>query len=151
MKPNPCIVMLSLLAILSFWLTGCRGNDHEDTLVTWMANPSHTFRATVLLRQGVTDGRVDTTPTTYVLVDKDTGKPHYSSHAEFKDSQIALKATQCGALQVRWTNDLALTVICQNCGLALSAAQHASGVGRIRVEYEGFPERSSWEPGPGTN
>ena len=152
MKPNPCIVMLSLLAVLSFGLSGCRGNDYQDTLVASVANPSHTYRATILLRQGVTDGSVDTTPTTYVLVDKDTGKPRYSSHVEFKDSQIAMKATQCGALQVRWTNDLALTVTCQNCGLALSAAtQHAAGVGAIRVEYEGFPERSSWEPGPGPN
>lgn len=150
MKNFRAAIVLLVLSV-SFGLCGCRGNDHQDTLVASAANPSHTYRATILLRQGMVDGKVDTSPVTYVLVDKDTGKPRYSSHAEFKDSQIAMKAAQCGALQVRWTNDLALTVICQNCGLALSATQHATGVGAIRVDYEGFPERSSWEPGPGTN
>ena len=148
---NSCAAIILLVLSMAFGLCGCRGKSHQDTLVASVANPSRTYWATILLRQGVTDGSVDTTPTTYVLVDKSTGKPHYSSYAEFKESQIAMKATQCGALEVQWMSDLALTVICQNCGLALPAAQHATGVVAIRVDYEGFPERSSWEPGPGPN
>ncbi len=98
------------------------------------------------------DGRIDTSPTTYVLVDKDPGKPSSFKDTDFKDSQVAMKATQCGPLELRWMDERSLKVICQNCGLALAAvSQHAGAVGSVRVEYDGFPQRSSWDPGPGTN
>jgi hypothetical protein len=149
------VVVLGVLAGLSVGvcavaLTGCRGKDHQDTVVASVASPGHTSRATILVRQGITDGKVDTRPTTYVVVDKDTGKSAYANGEDFQDSQVAMKATQCGPLELRWTDDRSLKVICQNCGLALSAVSlHAGAVGAVRVEYDGFPERSSWDPGPG--
>jgi hypothetical protein len=36
-----------------------------------VANPSHTWRATILLRQYMVDGHFDGSPTTYVLMDRD--------------------------------------------------------------------------------
>jgi hypothetical protein len=55
-------------------------------------------------------------------------------------------------LDVQWENDHLLRVICQKCGLALSAVgQHASGMDSIHIEYDGFPEMSSWETTAGSN
>jgi hypothetical protein len=151
MKHRPCLTIL-LLAPVSITLWGCRNNDRQDTVIASAANPSHTWRATVILRQYFVDGKPDTSPTTYVLLDPDSGNPNYANGADFKDSQVALKASQCGALDVRWSQDRVLDVICKNCGLALSAVEeHSTAVGSIRVEYDGFPERSSWDPGPGAN
>jgi hypothetical protein len=147
---GPAIVLLLLSAC--FALCGCRSHDRQDVLVTSVANPSHTYRATILLRQGFVDGNVETSPTTYVLLDRDSGKPDYPNGVEFRDSQVVMKPDRCGALDLRWTDDHALAVICRNCGLALSAAgPHSGAIGPIRIEYEGFPDRSSWEPGPASN
>lgn len=147
---GPAIVPLLLSAC--FGLCGCRSHDSQDVLVTSVANASHTYRATILLRQGFVDGNVETSPTTYVLLDRDTGKPGYPNGVEFKDSQVVMKPDRCGALDLLWTDDQALAVICRNCGIALSAVgPHAGAIGPIRIDYEGFPDRSSWEPGPGSN
>jgi hypothetical protein len=147
---RPTILLLLVPATLVLY--GCRTTDRRDLIVTFAANPSQTYRATVLLRQRFMDGNVDSSPTTYVLLDRDSGKPNYPNGEEFKDSQVVMKPTHCGALDLRWTDDHALKVICKNCGLALSAVgPHAGEIGPIRIDYEGFPERSSWEPGPGPN
>ena len=144
------ILLLPMPAFLA--LCGCRGSDRRDTVVMSVANPSHTYRATILLRQGFVDGNVDTSPTTYVLLDKDSGKPNYPNGEDFKDSEVVMKPLQCGALSLRWTDDHALKVICLNCGISLAAVgEHAGAMGPIRIDYEGFPDRSSWEPGPGSN
>jgi hypothetical protein len=150
--PLPPWLTVLLIASFSLALGGCRNNDRQDTLIASAANPSHTWRATVILRQYFVDGKVDTSPTTYVLLDKDMGKPGYGNGEEFKDSQVVMKPSQCGPLNVRWTDDHLLKVVCEKCGLALTAVgPHSSGADGIRIEYEGFPDRSSWETGPGAN
>ena len=150
MRRKSCLI-LPLLGVPVFFC-GCRGNDRQDTVLSSAANPSHTYRATVILRQYFVDGKIDNSPTTYVLLDQDTGKPDYSNGVDFKESQIVMQPSQCGPLSVQWNDDQTLKVICDKCGIALSAVgQHASGVGRIRIQYEGFPERSSWETGPQSN
>jgi hypothetical protein len=152
MERKPCLAIFLLLSISSFSICGCRGNDREDTVIASAANPSHTYRATIILRQYFVDGKPDTSPTTYVLLDKDSGKPDYGNGSDFKDSQVVMKPSQCGPLNVRWKDDEDLEIICQKCGLALSAVgQHSSGIGSIRIEYAGFPEMSSWETGPSAN
>ena len=152
MKLCTGLVIAPLLLAACFVFCGCRPQDRRDVLVTSVANPSHTYRATILLRQGFVDGNVGTSPTTYVLLDEDSGKPDYPNGVEFRDSQVVMKPDRCGALELRWTEDHALSVICRNCGLALSAVgPHAGAIGPIRIEYEGFPERSSWEPGAASN
>jgi hypothetical protein len=141
---------LACLLLFSPFLCGCK--DRQDTVIASVVNPSHTYRATVLVRQYYVDGKVDTSPTTYVLLDKDSGKPDYGNGEDFADSQVVMKPSQCGPLDVQWDDDHLLKVICQKCGLALSAVgQHASGAGSVRIEYEGFPEMSSWETAPGGN
>jgi hypothetical protein len=135
-----------------FSLAGCKSNTRLDTVTSSVANPSHTLRATVILRQYYVDGKFDTSPTTYVLLDKDTGSAQYSNGAEFPSSQVVLKPSQCGPLDVNWVDDRTLKVICQKCGLALSAVgPHANSQGQIRIEYEGFPDTSSWESGARVN
>jgi hypothetical protein len=152
MKLCTGLVIAPLLLAACFVFCGCRSQDRRDVLVTSVANPSHTYRATILLRQGFVDGNVGTSPTTYVLLDEDSGKPDYPNGVEFRDSQVVMKPDRCGALDLRWTEDHALSVICRNCGLALSAVgPHAGAIGPIRIDYEGFPERSSWEPGAASN
>jgi hypothetical protein len=131
---------------------GCKGNNRQDTVIASAANPSHTYRATIVLRQYFVEGKIDTSPTTYVLLDTDAGKPDYASGAEFKDSQVVMKPSQCGPLDVQWADDHVLKVVCEKCGIALSAVgQHAGSMGPIRIEYEGFPEMSSWETAPRAN
>ena len=138
-----------LLLCLPF-LSGCK--ERQDTVIASVANPSHTYRATVLVRQYYVDGKVDTSPTTYVLLDKDSGKSDYGNGAEFTDSQVVMKPSQCGPLDAQWVDDHLLKVICQRCGLALSAVgQHVSDVGSVQIEYDGFPEMSSWETAPASN
>jgi hypothetical protein len=138
-----------LLVAISLSLGGCRGGQRQDTVIASVANASHTYRATVLLREYYVEGHVDGSPTTYVLLDRDTGKPEYEPGEEFKESQVVMKPSQCGPLSLQWEDDTSLKVICEKCGLALSAVgQHASGVGTIQVSYEGFPDMSSWEAGP---
>jgi hypothetical protein len=152
MKLTAWLASPLLLVSISLTLPGCRNNDRQDTVIASVANPSHTYRATILLRQYYVDGKVDTSPTTYVLLDKDLGKADYGNGAEFKDSQVVMKPSQCGPLDVQWENDHLLRVICQKCGLALSAVgQHASGMDSIHIEYDGFPEMSSWETTAGSN
>lgn len=148
MSCKACLKLSLLMVALSSVVSGCRGSDRQDTLISSVANATHTWRATVLMRQGFVDGRVTTSPTTYVLLDKDSGKPNYRNGVEFKDSEVVMKPEQCGPLQLSWPEDHVLKVTCVNCGLALSGAgAHANAIGSIRIEYEGFPERSSWEPG----
>jgi len=46
-------------------------------------------------------------------------------------------------LTVHWTDDNALRIICEKCGLALSAlGPHARSMGAVRVDYDDFPEMS---------
>jgi len=98
------------------------------------------------MRQGFVDGKVTTSPTTYVLLDKDSGKPNYPNGVDFTDSQVVMKPEQCGPLQLSWVDDHLLKVNCQNCGLALTAVgRHADTLGPIHIQYDGFPPRSSWE------
>lgn len=138
--------MLFALLTLSGGFVGCRSGQRVDTVLNSAANSSRTFRATVLLRQYYVDGHLDNSPTTYVLLDKDTGKPDYENGMDFKESQIVMQPSQVGTLTVQWIDDQSLKITCVQCGLALSAVgPHADGVGRIRVVYEGFPETSSWE------
>ena len=152
MHPKSCLRIALFFLPLPLALGGCRGSDWHDTLVASAANPSHTYRATILLRQYFVDGKVDTSPTTYVLLDKDSARPDYSSRREFKDSQVVMKPSQCGALDIRWADDHLLKVVCEKCGIALSeVGKHANGIGPIRIEYEGFPVLSSWESGPSSN
>jgi hypothetical protein len=128
-------------------LAGCRG-QRQDTVLSWALNPSHTWRATVVQREYFIDGHRDAAPTTYVLLDAGSGAPEYENGQEFTEAEVVMKPSRCGPLRLTWTGDESLEVRCEKCGLALSAAgRHASGVGKIRVEYAGFPERSSWEAG----
>jgi len=125
---------------------GCKVDTRQDTVLGSAASPSHTQRATIILRQYWVDGKFDTAPTTYVLLDTDTGKPEYGNGQDFKDAQVVMKPTRCGPLSVEWADDRTLKVKCEKCGLALSAVgEHATGIGATRIVYEGFPERSSWE------
>jgi hypothetical protein len=152
MKLQTCPAILLLILSASMFLAGCRRNDRQDTVTGSAANPSHTYRATIILRQYYVDGKFDNSPTTYVLVDKDSGSPNYKNGAEFTASQVVMKPSQCGPLNVQWTDDHALKVICEKCGLALSAVgKYASRMDGIRIEYEGFPEMSSWEAAPRIN
>jgi hypothetical protein len=144
--------LMSSAVLTALVVSGCRNNDRQDTIIASAANPSHTYRATVLLRQHFVDGKADTSPTTYVLLDKDSGKADYPNGVDFKDSQVVMKPTQCGPLGLEWGSDHQLKVICQNCGLALSAVgQHVDDLNSIQIKFENFPETSSWETPPGSH
>jgi hypothetical protein len=143
---------LAVSALAMVVLVGCRSNTHQDTLIQSVANASRTYRATVILRQFYIDGKFDNSPTTYVLLAPYTDRPDYESSAEFKDSQVVIKPSQCGPLSLEWTGDRTLKVICEKCGISLAAVgDHPNGVGSVHIEYEGFPETSSWEPGAPRN
>jgi hypothetical protein len=143
---NPSPRHLRFLLLTCACLSGCRGSQRLDTVLASVPNSNHTWRATILLRQDYVEGQFKRSPTTYVLLDKDTGAAHYENGVEFSDSQVVMKPSQCGQIKVEWIDDQALRVICDQCGLALSAiGRHADGIGAIRIEYEGFPEHSSWE------
>jgi len=143
-----CVSMLLMLAALC----GCKdtkGGQRQDTMLSSVANPSHTLRATIILRQYLAEGHFDNSPTTYVLMDPDSGRPRYDNGQDFKDSQVVMRSSQCGSLSLQWTDDSALQINCEKCGLALSAVEeHAQGMGAIRVVYAGFPAQSSWEAAP---
>ena len=101
-------------------------------------------------RQYFMDGRQDKAPTMYVLLERADGPPDYENGQDFERSEVVMKPERCGPLTVEWTGDLALRVKCDQCGLALAeAGRHAGTMGPVRVEYSGFPERSSWEGSPG--
>jgi len=154
LRPKPVALRKTALIAGSLCaaLTGCHPDTRLDTLVQSAVNPSHTYRATVMLRQYYVDGKFDTTPTTYVLLHPYTATPEYGNGEDFPDSQVVIKPSQCGPLGVEWADDKTLEVICKKCGIALSAVgEHPSGVGAVRVEYEGFPEMSSWETAPRHN
>ena len=145
----PCFLAIALLSPM-VW--GCKGGERNDTVIASAANASHTWRATIILRQYWVDGKFDDSPTTYVLLDRDTGSGKYGNGEEFNASQIVMKPSQCGPLSVRWVDDNVLRVRCEKCGLARSAiGQHASAMGPVRIEYEGFPDMSSWESAPRAN
>jgi hypothetical protein len=146
MKKHVCTF---LLVALSLCLWGCQGSQRQDTVISSVSNPSNTYRATILLREYFVDGHLDNSPTTYVLLDRDSGKPTYEAGQDFKDSQVVMKPSQCGPLSLDWKDDNTLKITCEKCGIALSAiGEHARGVGSIQVDYEGFPDMSSWETAP---
>lgn len=143
------LILLAVPAALLF--PGCRNNDRQDTVVASAANPNRSYRATVILRQRFVDGKADSTPMTYVLLDKDSGKVDYPNGVDFQDSQVVMKPAQCGPVGLEWENDHLLRVICQNCGIALSAVgRHATHLSGVQIEYEDFPETSSWETPAGS-
>jgi len=145
-------ILLPVAAGFSLALPGCNRDTRQDTVISSVANPSRTWRATVILRQYYVDGKFDNSPTTYVILDRDSGKPKYDNGTDFKDSQVVMKPSQCGPISVQWADDRTLRVICEKCGIALSAVgEHPSGIGAIRVQYEGFPAMSSWEAAPKQN
>jgi hypothetical protein len=149
MRRNCRIVLLVWAGVTGLPLAGCRG-QRQDTVLTWAENPSHTWRAAVVQREYFIDGHADDAPVTYVLLDAADGAPNYENGQDFKESQVVMKPSRCGPLSLKWTSDMALTVRCEKCGLALAeAGRHATGMGAIRVEYADFPDRSSWETGPG--
>jgi hypothetical protein len=140
----PCAL---LPIVLCLW--GCQGSQRQDTVVSSVTNPSGTYRATIVVREYFIDGHLDNSPTTYVLLDKNSGKPEYDGGQDFRDSEVVMKPAQCGPLSLRWDDDHTLKILCEKCGIALSAiGQHARGVGAIQVDYEGFPDMSSWEAAP---
>lgn len=142
-----CPLLTLLCAGLS--TIGCRTNQVQDTVIASTANPNHTYRATILLREYFVDGHVDNSPTTYVILDENAGKPDYEQGHEFRDSQIIMKPTRCGPLSLKWTGNSALTITCEKCGISLTAlGPHAQGMGAIKIDYDGFPEVSSWETAP---
>ena len=146
------VVRISLMLIVAAFC-GCfgdpKGRERIDTVMSSVANPGHAWRATVIERQYLLDGHFDNSPTTYVLVDRDAGKPKYENGEEFKDSHIAMKTSRCGPLSLQWTDDSTLQIMCEKCGLALSAVEeHTQGMGAIRIVYAGFPAQSSWEAAP---
>ncbi len=147
-----CRVHAAVVVVTLLGFVGCRAGQRQDTVISSATNPSHTYRATVLLREYFVDGHADNSPTTYVLLDKisgDTGGPEYDQGQDFKDSQIVMKPKQCGPLSLHWPDDNTLKITCEKCGLAVSAlGEHANGVGAIQVQYEEFPAVSSWEGGP---
>jgi hypothetical protein len=143
---TPAVIALCFAALA---LSGCRGSQPQDTLISSVSNPDHTYRATIVLREYVTDGQVNTSPTTYVLLERSSGSFDYQPGVEFKDSEVVMKPSQCGPLSVKWTDNSALKITCEKCGIALSAVgPHPQGMGPIKIEYDGFPEMSSWETGP---
>lgn len=137
----------ALLVVFCGYLAGCREGPRLDTVLASALNPSRTYRATVLLRQYRMDGKFDDSPTTYVLLDRNDGSEKYENGQDFKESEIVMKPSRCGTVNLAWLDDGSLKVICEHCGLALSAVgPHADGMGAIRIVYEGFPALSSWEP-----
>ena len=137
----------ALLVVFCGYLAGCREGPRLDTVLASALNPSRTYRATVLLRQYRMDGKFDDSPTTYVLLDRNDGSEKYENGQDFKESEIVMKPSRCGTVNLAWLDDGSLKVICEHCGLALSAVgPHADGIGAIRIVYEGFPALSSWEP-----
>jgi hypothetical protein len=139
----------ALLLTFCGCLAGCKEGPRLDTVLTSALNPSHTYRATVLLRQYRMDGKFDDSPTTYVLLDRNDGSETYENGQDFRDSEIVMKPSRCGTIDVAWLDDASLKVMCEHCGLALSAVgPHADGMGAIRIVYEGFPALSSWETAP---
>jgi len=155
MKPHAGLsnwLVLILAAVGLCGLFGCKEGQRQDTVLSSVANPSRTYRATVLLRQYYSEGKLNNSPTTYVLLDRDSGSANYRHGMDFNDSQVVMSPTQCGPLTLDWAGDSLLRIRCVNCGLALSAAgQHAQGMGTIRIEYDDFPATSSWEAPAGTN
>ncbi len=145
-------VLLAILLVngCALVVSGCKGDQRQDTVIASIANPSHMYRATILLRQYYVDGKFDTSPTTYVLLDKDSGAATYENGVDFTESQVVIKPTQCGPLSLKWTDENALRITCEKCGLALSAVgSHPRAMNSVRIDYVGFPEMSSWETAPG--
>lgn len=152
LKRMSCLKPLSWVLFLLLAVCGCRGHGRQDTVLSTASNLGQTWRATVILRQYFVDGKLDKGPTTFVLLDQDSPRLNYENGQDFKDSEIVIKANDCGPLTVQWVDDRTLKVICSQCGLALSAVgEHPSAMGSIRVEYEGFPSVSSWEGGSNAN
>jgi hypothetical protein len=141
---------ISTLAIVLSAMSSCRSLDSRDILMESVANASHTRRATVIVRQFVIDGRVDDNPpVTYVLLGDDQGEPHFPAGEDFPADQVVTKPTHCGRLSLEWNGDDNLQVVCERCGLSISAlGQHADQVGLTKIEYVGFPDSSSWETAP---
>jgi len=138
-----------VLATFTIALTGCRGPAHRDQLVALVTNPTHTYRASVVLREYEEEGHPANSPITYVLLDQDTNSVSPDLSKDFPDSQVVMKPAQCGPLSLQWTGENDLKVICEKCGMALSAAgPYATGMGKVRIDYEGFPNVSSWETAP---
>jgi len=149
MKPGVRISMLLALAAVCGCFKDLKGSERFDTVLSSVANQGHTWRATVIERQYVVDGHFDNSPTTYVLLDRDTGRPHYDNGEDFKDSHVAMKTSRCGTLSLQWPDANTLQITCEQCGLALSAVEeHTQGIGAIRIVYAGFPAQSSWEAAP---
>jgi len=130
-------------------LSGCHGLESRDALLSTVPSPSHTRRATIIQRQYVIDGKVENSPATYVLLSDDTGEPVYPSGVDFPAAQVVMKPAHCGPLKLTWNGDDDLIIVCDRCGLALAAVgNHANQLGKTKIEYEGFPESSSWETAP---
>jgi hypothetical protein len=137
-----------LLLCVAFTMPGCKGGERRDTVLSSLASPSRKYRATIVQRQFYVDGKTDSGPTTFVLVGANEGSAKYGNGEDINESEVAMKPTQCGPLSLEWVNDQLLRVRCEQCGLSLaSAGPHASSIGAVRIEYDGFPEVSSWEGG----
>ena len=134
---------------LALLFCGCKADTRRDTVLASAANLSHTLRATVILRQYWVDGKFDTAPTTYVLLDADHGKADYDNGEDFPESTVVMKPSRCGPLSIAWVDEATLKVTCEKCGLALSGVGgYVSGMGQTRIVYAGFPDVSSWEGAP---
>lgn len=145
---RPLLWVLPLAAVLS----GCRDHGRQDTVLSAESNFSQTWRATVILRQHFIDGKLDKSPTTFVLLDKGAAAHKYKNGQDFREAEVVIKANDCGPLAVQWVDDSTLKVVCNQCGLSLSAVgEHPSAMGPIRVVYDGFPPVSSWEGGPNSH
>lgn len=149
MKSSPAYFLGILVLIV---LSGCRGVESRDALLSTVSSPSHTRRATIIQRQYVIDGKVENSPATYVLVSDDTGEPSYPSGVDFPAAEVVMKPAHCGPLKLTWNGDDDLVIVCDRCGLALAAAgEHVNQIGKTKIEYEGFPDSSSWETAPQTS
>jgi len=89
MKRMAAFVAFPTIFVLAH-LCACRDTIRQDMVIPSAVNSSHAYRATVIQRQYYVDGKFDTSPTTYVILDKYSGTAKYENSLRFKESQIIM-------------------------------------------------------------
>ena len=59
-EPLHTQILLGLAGAVAIALLGCHSDTRKDTLIQTTSNPSHTYRASVVIRQYYVDGKFDT-------------------------------------------------------------------------------------------
>jgi len=134
-------IIIFLLLLYGYGISrACTRVQHPVVqLLASSLNPSANYRAAAVKHYPLWGSA-----NTLIYVTPGSAEPPGITRADMPLSATAMILSQCGPVQLRWSDARTLHIICDHCSRTLQeASRHMDAIGPVRILYEGFPRRSA--------